>query len=119
MKVAITSVGKGLDAAVDPHFGRAQAFVVIDLETNAIQSVPNSVNLNSAQGAGIQAAKAVAELGVHALLTGHAGPKAFAVLWAAGVTVYPIAGGTVGEAIEQFRAGTLPSMTQADVEGQW
>lgn len=118
MKVAITATGKGLEAAVDPHFGRAQTFVVVDLETRSIETISNVVNLNAVQGAGIQAAKAVADLGVKALLTGYAGPKSFAVLWAAGIDVYPIEGGTVGEALEQWKAGELTALEQADVEGQ-
>lgn len=117
MKVAITSVGEGLGAAVDPRFGRAKTFVLADLETNAIQTVNNAVNLNAVQGAGIQAAKTVAGLGVKALITGHAGLKAFAALQSAGIAIYPIAGGTVAEALAQFRAGALQAMTQADVEG--
>ncbi len=117
MRVAITSVGEDLDAAVDPRFGRAKYFVVVDLETNAVQTASNTVNLNAAQGAGIQAAKTVAGLGAKALLTGHAGPKAFAALQAAGIAIYPIAGGTVAEALTQFRSGALEPMKQADVEG--
>lgn len=119
MKVAITSAGEGVEAAVDPRFGRAKYFVVVDLETNAARTVSNAVNLNAAQGAGIQAAKTVAGLGAGALLTGHAGPKAFAALQAAGVAVYPVAGGTVAEAAAQFKAGALKAMAGADVEGHW
>ncbi len=119
MKVAITSTGEGLQSSVDPRFGRAKYFVVVDLETQAATTVSNAVNLNAAQGAGIQAAKAVIDLGAEALITGHAGPKAFAALKAGGIAIYPVAGGTVGEAWEQFRAGALKSMAAADVEGHW
>lgn len=119
MKLAITSTGEGMDAAVDPRFGRAKYFVVVDLETNEVQSASNAINLNAAQGAGIQAAKTVAGLGVQALLSGHAGPKAFAALQAAGIAVYPVAGGTVAEALAQFQSGALKAMAQADVEGHW
>jgi len=119
MKLAITSVGEGIESAVDPRFGRAKYFVVVDLETNAAMTVSNAVNLNAAQGAGIQAAKTVIDLGVKALITGHVGPKAFAALQAGGVTIYPVAGGTVAEALERFNAGTLKAMASADVEGHW
>ena len=119
MKLAITSTGEGMDAAVDPRFGRATYFLVIDAATKATQAVPNTVNLNAAQGAGIQAAKTVAGLGVQALISGHAGPKAFTALQAAGIAVYPVAGGTVAEALAQFQSGALKAMVQADVEGHW
>lgn len=119
MKVAITSVGEGLDTLVDPRFGRAKYFVVTDLASNQTKTVSNAVNLNAAQGAGIQAAKAVIDLSVKALITGHVGPKAFAALKAGGVAVYPVTGGTVAGALAQFQAGALKAMAQADVEGHW
>ncbi len=119
MKLAITSQAGGIESAVDPSFGRAKYFVVVDLGTNAIKTVSNFVNLNAGQGAGIQAARAIIDLGVKALITSHVGPKAFAVLWAGGVTIYSATGGTSAEALEQFKTGTLKAMASADVEGDW
>ncbi len=119
MKVAITSQGEGLASSVDPRFGRAKAFVLVEPETGAVKTVDNAVNLNAMQGAGIQAAKRIVDLGAEALITGHVGPKAFATLQAGGVAIYPIEGGTVAEALERFKAGTLKAATAADVEGHW
>lgn len=119
MKLAITSQDVGMESAVDPRFGRAKYFVVVDLDTNEAETVSNAVNLNAAQGAGIQAAKTVIDLGVKVLITGHVGPKAFAALQAGGVAVYPVAGGTVIEALEDLGAGSLQAMAAADVEGHW
>ncbi len=67
----------------------------------------NEVNLNAAQGAGIQTAQNVALLNVEAVLTGHLGPNAFRALSAAGIKAYTGLQGTVGEAIEEFKAGRL------------
>ena len=108
-----------MDSAVDPRFGRAKYFVVVDAATHAVTTVNNAVNLNAAQGAGIQAAKSILDLNVKALITGHVGPKAFAALKAGGIEVFPIAGGTVAEALAQFKAGTLRAMPAADVQGHW
>ncbi len=119
MKLAVTSQVEGIQSAVDPRFGRAKYFVIVDLGTNEAKTVGNSVNLNAAQGAGIQAAKAIIDLGIKALITGHTGPKAFAALQAGGVAVYTATGGTVAEALEQFKAGTLKAMAGANVEGHW
>ena len=116
MKLAITSAGEGIESAVDPRFGRAKYFVVVDLGTNAAKTVSNAVNLNAAQGAGIQAAKTIIDLGVKALITGHIGPKAFAALQAGGVAIYPVPDGIVAEALEEFRSGSLKAMAAADVE---
>ncbi len=119
MKAAFTAQGPGLDSPVDPRFGRAKCFVVVDLDTGEQAVHDNAQNLNAAQGAGIQAARAVAELGASALVTGHVGPKAFATLRSAGIEVYTGAAGTVGEALEQFRRGALSTAEGADVEGHW
>ncbi|NBB95975.1 MAG: dinitrogenase iron-molybdenum cofactor biosynthesis protein [Planctomycetes bacterium] len=119
MKVAVTSQGEGLEATVDPRFGRARCFVVVDTETGEHHTVDNAQNVQAAQGAGIQAGRTVGGLGVAAILSGHVGPKAFATLRAAGVEVCTGATGTVGEAVETFKAGNLPPVTDADVEGHW
>jgi predicted Fe-Mo cluster-binding NifX family protein len=119
MKVAVTSQGQDLSSPVDPRFGRARYFIVFDTETGAFSAADNSQNLNAAQGAGIQAGKNVAALGVQAVITGHVGPKAFATLQAGGVAIYTGATGAVSDAVEQFKAGKLKQSSAADVEGHW
>jgi len=119
MKIAITAQEPGIDAPVDPRFGRAKCFIVVDTEAEGFTAVDNSINLNAAQGAGIQAGRNVVELGVQAVVTGHVGPKAFATLQAGGVGVHTGASGTVADAIEQFKAGSLKRQESADVEGHW
>jgi predicted Fe-Mo cluster-binding NifX family protein len=56
---------------------------------------------------------------VEAVLTGHCGPKAFHVLTAAGVKVYAGVEGTVAEALEKLKAGSLQEATGADVDSHW
>ena len=119
MKVAVTAQGEGMDAQVDPRFGRAKYFVVVDTETGEHESVDNSVNLNAAQGAGIQSGKRIADLQVEAVITGHVGPKAYSTLQTGGVTVYTDASGTVAHAIEAFKQGSLSSVNAPDVRGHW
>ena len=119
MNIAITAQGPDITALVDPRFGRAKFFIVADTDTEEFSVSDNSMNLNAAQGAGIQAGRNVVDLGVAAVVTGHVGPKAYATLDAGGVTVYTGASGTVAEAIEQFKAGTLKRQEGADVEGHW
>ena len=119
MKLAITSEGETLQSAVDPRFGRAKFFVVVDTETQAVAAVSNTVNLNAAQGAGIQAGKTVAELGVKTLITGHVGPKAFSTLQAAEIEIYTGAGGCVADAVDQWKAGKLKAAQSPDVAGHW
>ncbi len=119
MIIAISAQGSTLDSLADPRFGRAKCFIVIDTESNTFSAHDNTVNLNAAQGAGIQTAKNVADLGVEAVITGHVGPKAYATLSAAGIEMYTGATGTVRDTLESFRAGALPRADKATVEGHW
>ncbi|MEW5826684.1 MAG: NifB/NifX family molybdenum-iron cluster-binding protein [Candidatus Bipolaricaulota bacterium] len=104
MLICITAQGSGLDAAVDPTFGRAKYFVFADSETLSMDAVENAPG---AHGAGVQAAQRVADKRAAAVVTGNVGPNAFQGLAAAGVAVYVGASGTVREAIEAFREGRL------------
>jgi len=117
MKIAVTSRGQDVASQVDPSFGRAAYFVLVDAETGEATAHDNSQNLNAVQGAGIQAGRNVVELGAEAVLTGNVGPNAFRTLSAADVKIFVGAEGTVGEAIEDFKAGKLQAADQATVEG--
>jgi len=119
MIIAISSTGKNLDSNLDPRFGRAAYFIIVDAETMGYKAVENTQNLNLPQGAGIQAGKTIADHHVDALITGHCGPKAFKVLQSAGVKILTGAGGKVADAIEQFKNGNLAAASEADLEGHW
>ena len=110
--VAVTSEGPALLDALDPRFGRAGGFVLMNLQTRAITYVDNGSAQGLAQGAGIQAAENLLKAGAQVLLTGHVGPKAWTALQATGVRVVQgLDGLTVGQAIEQFQAGLLTFST--------
>ncbi len=114
MKTAVTAHGKDLDARLDERFGRADGFVVYDDETEQVTYLDNAENQGAAQGAGTNAAELLARQGVKVLLTGHVGPMAFRVLQAAGIRIFETQAATVGEALEQYRAGKLSEVTQAN-----
>jgi predicted Fe-Mo cluster-binding NifX family protein len=119
MKVAVTSEGQDLASKVDPRFGRARFFIVVDTETAQVKTHDNVQNLNAVQGAGIQAAQNVVSLGVEAVVTGNVGPKAFATLQAGNVKIYVGAVGSVSDAVERLRAGELELVSKPNVEGHW
>ena len=119
MKVVVTSQGSDLNSQVDPRFGRAKSFIVVDTETDEFSVHDNTQNRGAAQGAGIQAGRTVVDLGVAAVITGNVGPKAFTTLQAGNVNVYLGASGTVKEAVEKFKAGQLKGAEKANVEGHW
>ncbi|MBC8206673.1 MAG: NifB/NifX family molybdenum-iron cluster-binding protein [Kiritimatiellaeota bacterium] len=119
MKIAITTSGTDLTAPVDTRFGRAASFIVYDTESETFEVADNNQNLNAPQGAGIQTAQNVAATGAKTVITGHCGPKAFRILSASNIAVYPCSAATVQEALELFKTGKLTEANGADVEGHW
>ncbi len=119
MKVVVTAQGPTLDSPVDARFGRAHYLILVDTEDMSFSAHDNAQTMNAPEGAGIQSAQTLVRLGAQAVLTGHVGPKAFSVLQAAGISVHVGATGTVRQAVEAFRAGQFPAISQPDVEGRW
>ena len=108
MKIAITSAGDTPDSPVDPHFGRAERFVLFDTETGEYSAVGNVAARNAPHGAGIQAADTASRVGADCVITGQCGPKAFRALQASGIQVVVGAEGSVADVIMKFKAGELP-----------
>jgi len=106
MKICISSIGQDLAANVDPRFGRAQRYIIIDIETGEFECIDNPAAM-AGGGAGTKAAQLVIDKGVQAVLTGNIGPNAFAVLNAAGIAIYTGVSGTVQGAVDIFKGGTL------------
>lgn len=120
MKIAVSSQGNSLDSALDPRFGRAAGFVIVDTDSGACGYVENAQNMALAQGAGLQAAQNVAGAGASAVITGHVGPKAFLALSKGRISVHLAAGDmSVARAVELYKDGKLPAATGADKDGHW
>jgi predicted Fe-Mo cluster-binding NifX family protein len=119
MRVAVSCQEDNLDAEVDPRFGRALKFLLIDTDTLSFEVVENKQTLDLPQGAGIQAAQNILAHRPDAVLTGNCGPKAFRVLQAAGVAVVVGVKGTVREAVRAYMAGEYKAADGANVEGHW
>jgi predicted Fe-Mo cluster-binding NifX family protein len=119
MRIALTSAGTDLNADLDPRFGRAAYFIIVDPDNMDFKAVENRQNLNLPQGAGIQAGKTIVDNQADVLITGHCGPKAFKVLRAAGVKIVTGGSGKVADVIEKFKKGDMEPLSEADVEGHW
>jgi predicted Fe-Mo cluster-binding NifX family protein len=104
VRIAVSSSGPGLDAQIDPRFGRCQYFVIVDSDSMQFEAVENP-NVMATGGAGIQAAQLVADKGAQVVLTGNCGPNAFQTLKAAGIAVCVNVSGAVGEAVERYKRG--------------
>jgi len=120
-KIAITSEGPTLDDRIDPRFGRAACFLIVDPETEEVTSLDNGSTQTLAQGAGIQSAEIVSRSGASVVLTGFVGPKAFQALYAAGIRVgQNLENMTAREALEKYRKGEVDIASQPNKQrGHW
>jgi len=119
MKIAITAQGQDLSSQLDQRFGRAKFLLVVDTETGDFEVHNNELNLNAVQGAGIQTAQNVAELGAEAVITGNLGPNAFKTLSAAKVKAFISKAPTAQEALDLFKEGKSQQVSEPSVEGHW
>ena len=118
MKIAISTTGPGLDADVEPRFGRCQYFVIVDPETMEYETVENT-NATAGSGAGIATAQVIVDKGVQAVLTGHCGPNAFGVLNPAGIDVITGVSGKVKDAVQDYKSGKYGTSSQPNVSGHF
>jgi predicted Fe-Mo cluster-binding NifX family protein len=119
MKIAVTSSGKNLDSPVDPRFGRAAYFLIVDTETLDFEVVDNADNINAFKGAGIQAAVSVSSKGAEVLLTGYCGPNAYKTLAAADIKVVNDVSGSVREVVKAFKDGKFTFADSPNADGHW
>jgi predicted Fe-Mo cluster-binding NifX family protein len=110
MKIAITATGTDLQAQVDPRFGRAGYFIIVDPETMEFEAIENS-SISAAHGAGIQSGQLMSSKDVSAVITGSVGPNAFQTLTAAGIQIFQSPGGTVQQAVDAYKNGRLQPVT--------
>ena len=112
MIIAVTALGNDLNAALDPRFGRAQNFVLVDSDSGEILESITNPNVAAGGGAGIATAQMIANRGVKAIIAGSFGPNAFNVLNAAGIAMFSNAGlGSVKEAVDSFKSEKLQAIS--------
>lgn len=120
MKIVICSQSNSPTAIIDTRFGRTSFWALWDSQSKEWTFEPNSQNLQTAQGAGIQAAQAVLDTGADVLIAYNIGPKAMTVLQANQIQVYQApAAMSIQQAVEAFDSGQLNQIENANVEGHW
>ncbi|MBI9109664.1 NifB/NifX family molybdenum-iron cluster-binding protein [Maridesulfovibrio ferrireducens] len=119
MKIAISCQGPNLNDSIDPRFGRAKGFAILDTDNDSYEFVDNTQNLNAPQGAGIQSAQNVAATGAKVIITGHVGPKAFTALEKGAIKIFLTESGTVEDAFSAYKNGNLEEASGADKPGHW
>lgn len=107
MKVFVSARDAGMHAAMEPQFGHAPWFVLVDTETGECSSHENSAARVITHGADARAAGLAADLGADAVVSGCVEDDAAWVLDAVGVQAYLATGGTVADVVEQLQQGSL------------
>ncbi len=111
MKICITATGNNLDAALDPRFGRAMYFLIVDDKGKLIKVIKNT-GVQAMRGAGITAAQIVAKEKVEVVITGNVGPNASMVLGSSGIKIFlgsPAM--NVRDVLQEYQRGKLQEAT--------
>jgi predicted Fe-Mo cluster-binding NifX family protein len=108
-KIAITVQRKdGLGSPIDPRFGRASAFVIVDRDTRELVLELDNVFAEHAHGAGTGAASLMEKQDVGVVVSGRFGPKAEQALTFLEIEMWTAPEGiTVKETLDRLAAGKL------------
>ncbi|MDG6242833.1 MAG: NifB/NifX family molybdenum-iron cluster-binding protein [Methanolobus sp.] len=117
MKICVTAIKPSLEAPVDPHFGRCNYFLMVDPVTMDFKYI-NNRHVSASGGAGVQAAQETIGEGIDVLITGSVGPNAYSLLSSENVTIKSFCSGSVREAIEAYRSGSLENIDAANSPGK-
>ncbi len=101
----------GIDSLIDPRFGRAYAFLIVELETGKIVAQFFNSAASAAHGAGTAAAVVMKSNDVDAVISGRFGPTAFQSLQAFNIEMWIAPQGITAEtALDQLNDGSLEQM---------
>jgi len=103
-KICITSEGKDLGEEIDPNFGRARYFLIVDPEMLSVEAIRNP-NSEAIRGAGIQSAQLISNKNVGTVLTGRCGPNAQKTLQSSNIKVITGFGGKALDALSKYQNG--------------
>lgn len=103
MKIAISSTGNDLSDNVAELFGRCPYFIIADVKDGKIVKTAaiKNENENQSSGAGMSAAKLLAENDLNAVIAKSVGPRAMDVLKQFNIEVYK-GEGLVKDVIQGF-----------------
>jgi len=109
--VSVLDREKGADAEIDPRFGRANGFIIVDEDSGEILESLENMNVNAAHGAGTGTASMMSENKVNVAISCRFGPKAFQALKAMSMGVYTAPEGkTVSQLLAMYKNGDLEPM---------
>ena len=98
----------GLDSRMDPRFGRANAFLIVQQQTETIVAEFLNNASSAVQGAGTEASREMKSNDVEAVISGRFGPKAIQSLDAFGIEMWTAPEGiTAKQALKDLVDGRL------------
>lgn len=110
MKIAFpTDKDKGMESPVYGHFGSASAFIIVDSDSGAYQTVNNG-DKDHIHGQ-CQPLAALGGTDVNAVVVGGIGAGALMRLNSSNIKVYRGVEGTVAENLRMIKADALPMLT--------
>jgi len=115
MKIAISSEGTDLSAQVGHRFGGSPYLIIVDLDTDNFEAVPNPGSLHQ-HGAGVQTIVLIISKGVKVALTGYCSPVARRHLEANGIAIFTGVSGTIEEVLESYKKGTIQKTETPRIE---
>lgn len=113
MKIAISASSPDLKAEIDPRFGRAACFVVVDEESQEWEAFENPARAATG-GAGVQAARFIADKGAEVAISGAFGPNAYEIMVETGMRMYVFRNTgslKVSEVLGSYKDGELDPVT--------
>ena len=110
MKICIPTMGRsGLDDVVGEHFGRVPTYTIVELENLETKVVDNTSHHMGGAG---NPPEIMAKEGVCAMVCHGLGRRAIELFDSLGIEVYIGASGSVRQAVEAFKAGSLQKASQ-------
>jgi predicted Fe-Mo cluster-binding NifX family protein len=100
-KVAVTAQGPEMTSQIAPRFGQTAYIIVVEPDSDEARVIDCSRGF----GTGADLANELINSGVEVVITGRLGPRVLRFLQAAKVKTIEGVSGTVGDALDRFKAG--------------
>lgn len=113
MRIVISATGRDLESNIDAIFHRCSFFLIIDMETNSLRALVNTIRDRPSE-IGATVGQIAANEGIDAVITANIGPRAFEIFEQYGIKMYQ-AEGKINDAIKQFTEGKLTKITKPTV----
>jgi len=93
----------GMESEIDSRFGRANYFMVYDMEKNKIISVEENRFKEEGHGVGIKTAGIAVEKGCTLAMGARPGPKAEQIFTEGNIEIFTVTEGNVQDALRNYR----------------